>query len=185
MVKTLDSDLKERLRAVLGDRRVTEADLRRLAEEGRACALILRAQLAKREQALTGLSADPASSLSEIAEALTWLTDFRLVTRADGSWRTNTDPWELLLRGLEERRRREIDPALDLLRGCQSEMAADAAEGKTASTQIAKMIALVEDLAAIDVQARRLSPQTLRRLVGLGGRVGRLINRTLRTGDQG
>ena len=70
MAKTLDSELKERLRAVLGDRRVTEADLRRLAEEGRACALILRAQLAKREQALTALSADSASSLSDIAEAL-------------------------------------------------------------------------------------------------------------------
>jgi chromosome segregation ATPase len=70
VAKTLDSDLKERLRAVLGDRRVTEADLRRLAEEGRACALILRAQVAKREQALTALSSDPASSLSEIADAL-------------------------------------------------------------------------------------------------------------------
>jgi Flp pilus assembly protein TadB len=70
VAKTLDSELKERLRAVLADRRVTEADLRKLAEEGRACALILGAQLAKREQALVALSADPASSLSEIAAAL-------------------------------------------------------------------------------------------------------------------
>lgn len=121
----------------------------------------------------------------ELAEALAWLGDFRLATSANGAWRTNTDPWELLLRGLEERRRREIDPALDLLRGCQRDMAATDADGKMARAQIAKMIALVEDLAAIDVQARRLSPQTLRRLVGLGGRVGRLINRTLRTGDPG
>jgi chromosome segregation ATPase len=77
VAKTLDSDLKERLRAVLGDRRVTEADLRRLAEEGRACALILRAQLTKREQALTTLSADPASSLSDIAEALREVNQLR------------------------------------------------------------------------------------------------------------
>ena len=77
MAKTLDSELKERLRAVLGDRRVTEADLRRLAEEGRACALILRAQLAKREQALAALSADPASSLSDIAEALREVNQLR------------------------------------------------------------------------------------------------------------
>lgn len=70
MAKTLDSELKERLRAVLAERRVTEADLRKLAEEGRACALILGAQLTKREQALATLSADPASSLSEIAAAL-------------------------------------------------------------------------------------------------------------------
>ena len=121
----------------------------------------------------------------ELVEALAWLADFRLAANANGAWRTNTDPWELLLRGLEERRRREIDPALDLLRGCRRDMAATDADGKTSSAQIAKMIALVEDLAAIDVQARRLSPQTLRRLVGFGGRVGRLINRTLRTGDPG
>ena len=95
MAKTLDSDLKERLRAVLGDRRVTEADLRRLAEEGRACALILRAQLAKREQALAALSADPASSLSDIAEAL----------REVNHLRPDLAELEALLDSLEERAR--------------------------------------------------------------------------------
>ena len=70
MATTLDAELKDRLREVLGERRVTEAELRKLAEEGRACALILNAQLAKREQALAALSANPASSLSEIAATL-------------------------------------------------------------------------------------------------------------------
>lgn len=120
----------------------------------------------------------------QLADALTWLSDYRLVAHADGSWRTDSDPWELLLRALEERRRREIGPTLDLLRDCQQEMMADDVGGKAAGAQIAKLIALVEDLAAIDMQARRLSPQTLRRLVGLGGRVGRLIDRTLKTGNQ-
>jgi len=43
----LDTVLKERLHRVLDDprRRVTEAELRKLSEEGRACALILRADL--------------------------------------------------------------------------------------------------------------------------------------------
>lgn len=120
----------------------------------------------------------------ELVEALAWLADYRLVTNTDGSWRTDNDPWDLLLRAIEERRRREIDPALDLLRTCQREMTGEDAAGKTVNVQIAKLIALVEDLAAIDMQARRLSPQVLRRLVGLGGRVGRLIDRTLRTGYQ-
>jgi hypothetical protein len=95
VAKTLDSELKERLRAVLADRRVTEADLRKLAEEGRACALILGAQLAKREQALVALSADPASSLSEIAAAL------REVNRL----RPDLDELEELLEELEGRAR--------------------------------------------------------------------------------
>lgn len=95
MAKPLDLELKERLRAVLGDRRVTEADLRRLAEEGRACALILRAQLAKREQALAALSADPASALSAIAEAL----------REVNQLRPDLAELEALLDELEERAR--------------------------------------------------------------------------------
>jgi uncharacterized protein involved in exopolysaccharide biosynthesis len=92
---TLDSELKDRLRAVLADRRVTEAELRKLAEEGRACALILGSQLAKHEQALAELSADPASSLSEIAEEL------REVNRL----RPDLEELETLLAALQDRAR--------------------------------------------------------------------------------
>ena len=71
MPETLDSALKERLRSVLLDRQpVTEAELRRLSEEGRACVLILRAQLERGERTLAELDADPASSLADIAAAL-------------------------------------------------------------------------------------------------------------------
>ena len=95
MAKTLDSELKDRLRAVLAERRVTEAELRKLAEEGRACALILGAQLEKRERALSAMSADPASSLSEIAAAL------REVNRL----RPDLEELELLLDELDGRAR--------------------------------------------------------------------------------
>ena len=75
---SLDSALKERLRAVLDRQQpVTEADLRKLAEEGRACALILGAQLARGEQRLGDLSADPASSFSEIADTLRSVNELR------------------------------------------------------------------------------------------------------------
>jgi uncharacterized protein involved in exopolysaccharide biosynthesis len=67
VAQTLDSALKERLRAVLGSRPVTEAELRKLADEGRACELIIAAQLQHAEERLAGLSAEPASSLAEIA----------------------------------------------------------------------------------------------------------------------
>jgi chromosome segregation ATPase len=68
--QALDAVLKDRLRAVLDERPVTEAELRKLAEEGAACELIIRAQLERRERALARLSSDPASSLSDIADAL-------------------------------------------------------------------------------------------------------------------
>ena len=77
MSKTLDSALKERVRAVIDREPVTEAGLRKLTEEGRACTLILSAQLERSEQALARLSADPASSLGEMAAALQEVNELR------------------------------------------------------------------------------------------------------------
>ena len=81
------------------------------------------------------------------------------------------------LPALEARRRRELQPALDMLReGCN----AAAGDGTPSGVRqrLGRMLALVEDLAAIDVQARRLPSTALIRLVGLGGRAARLLGRT-------
>jgi hypothetical protein len=75
----LDVELRARLRDVLDEPRrpVTEAELRKLTEEGRACRLILGAELERLEAWLGRLDADPASSLGEIAEAFRRVHDFR------------------------------------------------------------------------------------------------------------
>ena len=77
MNQSLDVELKQRLRAVLDRQPVTEAELRRLAEDGQACALILGGQLERSEQRLTELAADPDSSLVEIAETLRRVNELR------------------------------------------------------------------------------------------------------------
>jgi chromosome segregation ATPase len=74
---TLDSALKEQLRAVVGNRPATEAELRKLSEQGRACELILGAQLERSERRLERLSADPTSSLADIAAALRTVNELR------------------------------------------------------------------------------------------------------------
>jgi hypothetical protein len=66
----LDAALKRRLRAVLDDEPVTEADLRALDEQGRACTLILGALIDSAKRDLERLAPDPASSLAEVAAAL-------------------------------------------------------------------------------------------------------------------
>ena len=77
MAETLDSALKRELHAVLDSRPVTEAELRRLFEEGRACALILAGQLEKEEERLARLSADPAAPFTELAAALRRVNELR------------------------------------------------------------------------------------------------------------
>jgi hypothetical protein len=77
LVETLDSALKERLRAVLDSRPVTEAELRKLFEDGHACALILGGQLEKEEGRLVRLASDPAAPLAEMAGALRVVNELR------------------------------------------------------------------------------------------------------------
>jgi hypothetical protein len=76
----LDVELRARLRDVLEEPRrpVTEAELRKLSEEGRACRLILGAELERLEGRLGKLDADPASSLGAIADAFRRVHDFRV-----------------------------------------------------------------------------------------------------------
>jgi DNA repair exonuclease SbcCD ATPase subunit len=75
----LDSALKERLRATLEDveRRLTEAELRKLDDQGRACHRILEAELERSQERLAELDRDPESSLAEIADAFRRISVFR------------------------------------------------------------------------------------------------------------
>jgi hypothetical protein len=59
-----------RLRAVLERRPVTEAELRKLTEEGRAWALLVNAQLERSKARLDALARDPATPITELAGAL-------------------------------------------------------------------------------------------------------------------
>lgn len=94
----LDTALKERIRKVLEvpQRPVTEAQLRKLSEEGRASTLILGGELERLEFRLAELDRDPASSLGSIAEAFRRVHDFRAhIEELDG-----------LLSALEDRARK-------------------------------------------------------------------------------
>ncbi len=113
-------------------------------------------------------------------DALTWLADYRLIERTTpDAWRTDSDPWELMTRALEERQRREVGPALDVLRAARRAAPLDDARQRTIAAQIGKLLRLVEDLSAISRQTRRLSPATVRHMVGFGGFAARFLDRTL------
>jgi chromosome segregation ATPase len=77
MSQSLDTALKERLLVVLDGGPATEAELRRLFEEGQACALIMSAQLERREQRLSDLSADPTSPIAELASTMREVNELR------------------------------------------------------------------------------------------------------------
>ena len=93
----LDTALRERLRTVLDEpeRPVTEAELRKLSEDGRAYTLILGAELQRLEGRLAELDGEPGSSLSAIGDAYRRVQDFRM----------HLDELEWLLSALDARAR--------------------------------------------------------------------------------
>jgi DNA-binding transcriptional regulator GbsR (MarR family) len=115
---------------------------------------------------------------THLRDALTFLADYHVIS-GDGAtqWRTSDDPWDLLIRGLEERSRRELPSALAALGECHKTALSDPDAGSASADRIARMLALVEDLAAIEGQAHRLSPQVLRGLAGMSGRAARFFDR--------
>ena len=67
----------ERLRAVLGREPVTEAELRKLTEQGRAWALLADAQLERSKRRLDEVAADPEAALADVAAALREVHELR------------------------------------------------------------------------------------------------------------
>ena len=79
MAKTIDSALLDRLRERLASGSVTESELRTLSREAQRWMHGLEAQLRTRERRLTGLTADPTSSVSDIANELRRVEAYRPV----------------------------------------------------------------------------------------------------------
>jgi Predicted transcriptional regulators len=127
-------------------------------------------------------AAEVAQTLSLTADqadiAIADLVQWRMATpRGDDGWCTSGEPWDLLFAALEERRRREMRPALEQLQQCQGEMTTDGRTPAIAIERTTRLLGLIEDIAALDLQARRLSPRTLSRVLSIGGSLTRFIDR--------
>ncbi|QDZ07423.1 hypothetical protein FPZ24_07965 [Sphingomonas panacisoli] len=111
-------------------------------------------------------------------EALDWLRSQGQAERQVGGWRTGTDPWLLMLKSLETRRAQELAAARPVIDRWQREGGTD---NTVVRRQAGQLFALVEDIAAIDAGSRFISATTARRLIGLGGRTARFLDRTIGT----
>lgn len=90
---------------------------------------------------------------------------------------TSTDVWELFRIIIRERKRRELDPTLALLRECVSDARSsggDEAPMPLLGERLGAMLEFIELTDAWGERAARLSPQNLRRLAKLGDSIFRL-----------
>jgi DNA-binding transcriptional regulator GbsR (MarR family) len=81
------------------------------------------------------------------------------------------DVWELFRIVLDERKKREIDPTLDLLRECVREAGAGKGEDRTTRERLADLLEFFEAMTAWYSQIHRLPTRTVRKFVKMGDKV--------------
>ena len=82
--------------------------------------------------------------------------------------------WSIFRTLAEERQRREIDPTLSMLRAALLE-SPESAEERHAQQRMREMYELIERVTEWFEEVRKLSPETLTRLMDLGGKVQKLL----------
>ncbi len=84
------------------------------------------------------------------------------------------DVWQIFKTLAEERQRREVDPTLSMLRDALLE-SPDSAEEQHAQQRMRAMYELIEQLTDWFAEVRKLSPETLQRLMSLGASAVKLL----------
>lgn len=146
---------------------------------GNACRVHALLYLIARPIPKTSIGSLLALDADEVDTALAWLTEDRLAIESPDGWVTEADPWSVMMQALEARRARELGPAREILGAWWRSRDGD---DPIVARQAQRLHDLVEDIAAIDAGARRLSPGTLRKLMGVGGRAARLVDRAFGRG---
>lgn len=87
------------------------------------------------------------------------------------------DPFDMLMLIAEGRKRREIDPTLEVLRACAAEAEADPETPADVAARIKAMHGFVGQLERWYEQMRQVPRPLLMRLIGLGGKIIGLLGR--------
>jgi len=94
------------------------------------------------------------------------------------------DAWEMFLTILEQRKRREIDPTLEMLRECLTRHGAVHQGDDFALQRMQDLLELLEVLIAGYERMLRLSPATQRKVLKMGDRLGKMFGE-IGTGRKG
>jgi len=85
------------------------------------------------------------------------------------------DTWDMLMTILEERKRREIEPTLSMLRQCVIEMDEDTETPKAVKERIAAMLTFISTLTEWFDDIKALPKPTLGAVMKLGAKVARVL----------
>lgn len=87
------------------------------------------------------------------------------------------DNWDILLTIVEERRRREIEPTLQMLRTCVEDAKGDTRTPEEIKARMASILGFMETLNRWYEDVRRIPKGTLVQLMKLGGKVAKFVGK--------
>jgi DNA-binding transcriptional regulator GbsR (MarR family) len=114
-----------------------------------------------------------------LKELLAWGLVRKMPVRGDrrDHFEALRDNWEIVTRIVEERKKREIDPTLSILRACAMEAATDGQTAAETRQRIEGLLEFMETLAGWYDQVKGLPKPVLIGLMKMGGRVARFVPR--------
>jgi DNA-binding transcriptional regulator GbsR (MarR family) len=121
-----------------------------------------------------------AVARSNVSNSLKELQNWKLVKVAHvmgdrrDHFETSTDVWELFRVVVAQRKEREFDPTITVLRDCL-DSADIAKEDKAVKQRIQDTLGLMESLSAWGDEMLRLEPSTLNKVMKLGAKIQSLI----------
>jgi DNA-binding transcriptional regulator GbsR (MarR family) len=113
-----------------------------------------------------------------LKELQTW--DLVSITHVIGDRRdyflARKDIWEVLTTILDGRKRREIDPTVQMLRDCAQEAKSDTETPEQVKERIATMLEFLEEMTGWYDQIRGMPRPTLLKLMRMGTRVAKMVS---------
>ena len=108
-----------------------------------------------------------------------WDLDFKSVQCGDGTNNNvalcSRDTWDVVQTIVDERKKREIDPTLVVLRAARDLAETDPETPPDVKQRVTEMLGFIERMTGWYEQMRRVPKPTLQRLIKMGAGVARLI----------
>jgi DNA-binding transcriptional regulator GbsR (MarR family) len=128
---------------------------------------------------IAGLLGIARSNVSvSLKELQTW--DLVSITHVLGDRRdyfqARKDIWDVLTTIMDQRKRREIDPTLQLLRDCAADSKRDTETPEQIKERLATMLEFLEEMSGWYDQIRGMPRPTLLKLMRMGTRVARAVS---------
>ena len=135
--------------------------------------LYLSTQPLNAEQITSALSLARSNVSTSLRELQAWgivKVSHLLGDRRD-YYETMQDPWKMLLVILEQRRRREIDPTIAMLRECVEQSKGSRSQDEHSRKRMLELLELLEALTDWYEQVGKLSPALQKKVLKMGGKI--------------